>query len=93
LGALLSSASSASNFIPRPTRVSWTGAIEQLFDASDYYRHFSRVSRSMRRIRTDKHEAIMKAAISRDTDRASSLLKIHFQKTADLVRRRLEQRI
>jgi len=62
---------------------------EQLFDAADYYRHLSRVSRTRRRIRTDEHEAIMKAALARSADRAVNLLNDHFRRTADMVRSRL----
>jgi GntR family carbon starvation induced transcriptional regulator len=66
---------------------------EQLFDAADYYRHLSRVSRQVRRKRTDEHEAIMKAALDRDADRAADLLRSHFSRTAQLIHDRLKQRL
>ncbi len=65
---------------------------EQLFDAADYYRHLSRVSRQVRRKRTDEHEAILKAALDRNGDCAAELLCCHFKKTAQLIHDRLKQR-
>lgn len=64
---------------------------EQLFDAADYYRHLSRVSRSVRRHRMDEHETIMKAALDRNVKLAVDLLDQHFRKTADLINSRLKQ--
>jgi GntR family carbon starvation induced transcriptional regulator len=65
---------------------------EQLFDAAEYYRHLSRVSRTVRRNRMDEHEVIMKAALDRNTDLSLQLLDHHFRKTAEMVQARLNQK-
>lgn len=63
---------------------------EQLFDASDCYRHLSRVSSLKRGPRKDEHQEMVKAVVARDADAAAKLLRTHFTRTAELVRERLE---
>jgi DNA-binding GntR family transcriptional regulator len=62
---------------------------EQLFDASDFYRHVSRVSLLRRKQRENEHERIVKATLARDADTAIGLLTAHLRHTAELVRERL----
>ena len=59
-----------------------------LFDASELYRRWSlRVKRAL----TNEHGAIVQAVLARDADRATALLRGHFQRTADLCIESLDQ--
>jgi GntR family transcriptional regulator, carbon starvation induced regulator len=60
-----------------------------LFDRADRYRTFSLTGEVGSRDVLEEHRAIMDAAISRDADRAKSLLALHYESTAELVRSRL----
>jgi len=64
---------------------------EQLFDASDCFRHLSRASSVRRELRQDEHRAIMEAAIARDTGKAIELMRLHVTNTAALVKERLPE--
>jgi GntR family transcriptional regulator, carbon starvation induced regulator len=55
----------------------------QLFQAGERYRHVARVA-GKSRLKDDEHKPIMEAAISRDADLATKLLKQHYQRTAEL---------
>jgi DNA-binding GntR family transcriptional regulator len=60
---------------------------EQLFDASERYRHLSRLAPDATgRCRDDEHHAIMEAAIARKADEAADLLTAHFWRTTELCR-------
>jgi GntR family transcriptional regulator, carbon starvation induced regulator len=57
---------------------------EQLFDAADRYRHLSRRSAlSGTAARPDQHQGIMQAVLDRDTAKATALLQVHYQRTAE----------
>lgn len=58
----------------------------QLRDRSYRYRRIASFDREDGWI--DEHEAVLKATIDRDTEKAVSLLKEHYQKTADITLRR-----
>ncbi len=59
-----------------------------LFDASELYRRWSlRVKRAL----TNEHGAIVQAVLARDADRATALLRQHFQTTADRCAESLQQ--
>jgi DNA-binding GntR family transcriptional regulator len=70
-----------------------TGFCDQLFDGADRYRYFARLAGQERSNVEEEHEAIMRAALARDADRAVDLLNRHFMRTADLVRRVLAERL
>jgi DNA-binding GntR family transcriptional regulator len=56
-----------------------------LFEQADRYRRLSATStRSSRKIASE-HKAIVEAVLGRDPDRASDLIAMHFQRTADIV--------
>jgi GntR family carbon starvation induced transcriptional regulator len=56
----------------------------QLFEASNRYRHASRLM-SRDRSKTDEHKEIMEAALEQNADLAVSRLAAHYTLTADLV--------
>jgi DNA-binding GntR family transcriptional regulator len=59
-----------------------TELCRSLFDASELYRRWSlRAKRAL----TNEHSAIVQAVLARDSERATSLLARHFQRTADVV--------
>lgn len=68
---------------------------EQLFHAFGRYRHLSRVAAFTAPLHRDdsEHSAIMDAAVSRKIEDAVRLLKEHFDKTGQLVRKQLEEMI
>lgn len=60
---------------------------EQLFDASERYRHLSRLAPGATgRCRDDEHRAIMEAAVARKAGEAADLLTAHFWHTTELCR-------
>ncbi len=66
------------------------GYCAQLFDAANRYRHLSRVSALYRQQRSDEHREILDLVLARDADAACALLQRHFDRTASLVRERLQ---
>jgi DNA-binding GntR family transcriptional regulator len=67
---------------------------EQLFHAFGRYRHLSRLAAIRSPLHQDaEHSAITDAAVSRKTEEAMRLLKVHFDKTARLVRKQLADMI
>jgi GntR family carbon starvation induced transcriptional regulator len=66
---------------------------EQLFDTSERYRHIGRMAGIKGEDRDAEHRALMEAAIARDADLAARLITAHFERTAELVRRVLKDRL
>ncbi|NMM04457.1 FCD domain-containing protein [Paraburkholderia sp. RP-4-7] len=62
---------------------------ELLFDQAERYRNFSRRSTSNRNIDAE-HHAIMEAALARDVEKATTLLKQHIQLTGALAEKSLK---
>lgn len=60
---------------------------EQLFDASERYRHVGRKAGIKGENRDHEHRALMEAAVARDGEAAARLIKSHFEHTAELVRK------
>jgi GntR family transcriptional regulator, carbon starvation induced regulator len=58
---------------------------ERYFDASERYRHLTRLSGVSRSDQQEEHRAIMQAAIDRQADEAVRHLTNHFNRTAELV--------
>lgn len=65
---------------------------EQLFDASERYRHVGRKAGIKGENRDHEHRALMEAAVARDAEAAATLIKSHFEHTAELVRKVLKAR-
>lgn len=65
---------------------------EQLFDASERYRHVGRKAGIKGENRDHEHRALMEAAVARDGEAAAKLIKSHFEHTAELVRKVLKAR-
>lgn len=63
---------------------------EQLFDSAARYRSLSRIPTAAPG-RTDQHRAIMEAALARDADEATRLLRDHFADTAAYCRLELRR--
>lgn len=63
----------------------------QLFEMADWYRVISRLSASSPRKVEDEHQAIMRAALSRDADETVRLLNEHVECTDKLVREALKR--
>jgi GntR family transcriptional regulator, carbon starvation induced regulator len=59
---------------------------DELFEAAERYRYAARRAERARTDVASEHEAIMKAALEHDADRATALLNAHFETTAGLVR-------
>ncbi|MFS8975334.1 GntR family transcriptional regulator [Cupriavidus necator] len=53
------------------------GMVESLFDRAERYRRFSALHRTEERHKGSEHEALMKAALDRDADKATKLLRSH----------------
>lgn len=65
---------------------------EHLFDSSERYRHVGRKAGIKGENRDHEHRALMEAAVARDADAAATLIKAHFEHTAELVRKVLKAR-
>ncbi len=65
---------------------------EHLFDGSERYRHVGRMAGIKGENRDGEHKALMEAAVARDADAAATLVKAHFEHTAELVRKVLRDR-
>lgn len=63
---------------------------EHLFDAAERYRHVARLAGANRSNHEEEHQAIMEAALDRRTEDAVRLLNEHFNTTANLVKKVVE---
>ncbi|MBP0638548.1 FCD domain-containing protein [Cupriavidus sp. AcVe19-6a] len=59
--------------------------IDSLFDKAERYRRFSALHRSEARHKGTEHQALMKAALARETDKTVTLLTQHIEGTLDRV--------
>ncbi len=59
--------------------------IDSLFDKAERYRRFSALHRSEARHKGTEHQALMKAALARETDKTVKLLTQHIEGTLDRV--------
>lgn len=64
---------------------------EQLFDNAERYRHIGRKAGVRGQNRDKEHRELMEAVVARDADKAGRLIKLHFERTADLVRQVLKR--
>lgn len=60
------------------------GICASLFQSAELYRNWSEPSPGAQRNVAAEHDALAKAAIAREADKASALLKAHIEKTRDL---------
>jgi DNA-binding GntR family transcriptional regulator len=56
-----------------------------LFDNAERYRRWAARWRQAPRRKHDEHQQLLKAAVSRDADRAVELLRLHISRTEQLV--------
>lgn len=63
---------------------------EHLFDSAERYRHVARRAGLVGSDRSREHRAIMEATVARQADEAVRRLNLHFEHTADLVRKMLK---
>ena len=63
---------------------------EQMYDLNIRYRRVVGSPVENARHVKDEHDAIVQATLTRDSDRAVSLLLQHYSKTAELVRNKLK---
>lgn len=61
------------------------GMIDSLFDRAERYRRFSAMHRQTERHKGNEHQALMKATLSRDKDKAVGLLRRHIERTKDSI--------
>ena len=66
---------------------------EHLFDSSERYRHVGRRAGIKSANREKEHRALMEAVVARDADAAARLITAHFERTAELVRQVLRDRV
>ncbi|MCI0151413.1 FCD domain-containing protein [Paraburkholderia sediminicola] len=59
--------------------------VDSLFDRAERYRRFSALHRVEERHKTGEHQALMKAALARDADKAAALLIRHIEGTLSRV--------
>lgn len=64
--------------------------IDSLFDRSERYRRYSALHRQGERHKRNEHQALMKAAVSRDKTMAIALLREHIYHTLDSISAALE---
>lgn len=64
---------------------------EQLFDSAERYRHVGRKA-GVKGNRDKEHRDLMEAVVARDADKAARVIKLHFERTAELVREVLKRR-
>lgn len=57
------------------------GMIDSLFDRAERYRRFSALHRQTERHKGNEHQTLMKAALSRDKEKAVKLLRQHIERT------------
>lgn len=65
--------------------------IDSLFDRAERYRRYSALHRQTERHKTNEHQVLMKAALSRDKAKAVKLLRQHIERTRDSVRTAIER--
>ncbi|MFT0171456.1 GntR family transcriptional regulator [Paraburkholderia mimosarum] len=65
--------------------------VASLFDRAERYRRYSALHRLEQRHKSNEHEALMKAAIARDKEKATRLLKKHIDGTLERVVGALER--
>lgn len=65
--------------------------IDSLFDRSERYRRFSALHRQGERHKSDAHQALMKAALSRDQAKAVGLLREHIYHTLNSISEAVER--
>ncbi|GAA0528762.1 GntR family transcriptional regulator [Pigmentiphaga daeguensis] len=61
----------------------------QMFEASTYYRRYSRITAEYRKGRENEHEKLFQAAVSLQADEAARLMRKHVMETAQRVQERL----
>ena len=59
--------------------------VDSLFDRAERYRRFSALHRQAERHKGNEHQALLKAALARDKDKAVALLRQHIDHTRDSV--------
>ncbi|MGN6651227.1 GntR family transcriptional regulator [Trinickia sp.] len=67
--------------------------VGSLFDRAERYRRYSARHRTEERHKNSEHEALMKAAIDRDTEKATRLLRKHIEGTLTRVAGALERQL
>lgn len=65
--------------------------IDSLFDRAERYRRYSAKHRQRERHKNNEHQALVKAALARDKDKAVELLKHHIDRTRHSVSEALER--
>ncbi|RQR42721.1 GntR family transcriptional regulator [Burkholderia sp. Bp9131] len=75
---------------PSPLLLNMVGS---LFDRAERYRRYSALHRTEERHKGVEHEALMKAAIGREKDKAAKLLRKHIEGTLTRVAAALEQQL
>lgn len=65
--------------------------IDSLFDRAERYRRYSALYRQTERHKSNEHQALMKAALSRDKAKAVKLLHHHIDRTRESVRQAVER--
>lgn len=65
--------------------------IDSLFDRAERYRRYSALHRQTERHKGAEHQTVMKAALSRDKEKALKLLRQHINRTRDSVRQAIER--
>jgi GntR family carbon starvation induced transcriptional regulator len=65
---------------------------EHLFDSAERYRHVGRKAGVKGQNRDKEHRDLMEAVVARDADAAARLIRLHFERTAELVRQVLKRR-
>lgn len=65
--------------------------IDSLFDRAERYRRYSALHRQTERHKSNEHQTLMKAALSRDKEKAVKLLRQHIGRTKDSVREAIER--
>ena len=67
------------------------GMIDSLFDRAERYRRYSALHRQTERHKGNEHQALVKAALARDKEKAVQLLHHHIDRTKENVRLALER--
>lgn len=65
--------------------------IDSLFDRAERYRRYSALHRQTERHKGNEHQALMKAALSRDKEKAVKLLRQHIDRTKENIRQAIER--
>ena len=68
-----------------------TSYCEQLFDSAERYRHVGRKA-GVKGNRDKEHRELMEAVVARDAETAARVIRLHFERTAELVREVLKRR-